>query len=164
MLTESRIRDQIASLLADEMTLSDFVEWLDEVTWDMDESLQAAAKDLLQEADLWVGEFSFGHRSLDSLRRSLGDSLSTFRLSVGPVVSVMPRRVVSVGSGADSVGSVFGLVHGEGDLGQALPFPTNVDSVSAEFGHGEGDVDYHVHPVLATVKDDVGFAELTFTT
>ncbi len=111
------IHNQLVLYLAREMSLKGFRDWFDSATWDVEQSGNAAARDLAAEIDLRLAEFSNGHWTEDEFRNKVIPLVRVYRqterlwgqsgLKIRTSSSSVTHPVrLSLGSGVDIRASV----------------------------------------------------------
>ncbi|MBA2597221.1 MAG: hypothetical protein H0V00_11425 [Chloroflexia bacterium] len=73
----SSIRDQITALLADEISLLEFQDWLVGATWDIERHADPDVADLTYSSKLALAELSRGDISPTAFRERLRDHIGT---------------------------------------------------------------------------------------
>jgi hypothetical protein len=73
------IRDKLASYLVGELSLEDFEDWFVPESWNVAQTNDQNATNLVYEIELWLAEYSNGHWSEDELKDHL--KLIVFRNS-----------------------------------------------------------------------------------
>ncbi len=70
---DSQVRAQVARYLSGDVSLAEFQAWFVPRSWDLPGVGEEPAKDLCQEIELALAEYTSGHRTEGELRRLLGD-------------------------------------------------------------------------------------------
>jgi len=66
------IREKLEEFLTDKIALDEFYDWLAPIVWDVEEHPQySKEKDLLYSIELFIAEYTSGHRSKEDLRAEL---------------------------------------------------------------------------------------------
>jgi hypothetical protein len=67
MISELEVRQKLAELLADQLDLEEFEDWLVQRSWNMHLDSSAGAQSLVSAVELALSEHSSGHLSEESL-------------------------------------------------------------------------------------------------
>lgn len=68
---DNEIRDKLASYLLGEVSLDDFEDWFVSASWNVNQSKNQAAINMVYETELYLSEFSDAFRSEDELKNLL---------------------------------------------------------------------------------------------
>jgi len=90
MITESQIREHIASFLAGEESLDAFEDWLVQNSWNMHRDSSEAAQQLVAEIELRLSEYSSGHLDEGALRNELRSFVEWYREQISFSDSSIP--------------------------------------------------------------------------
>jgi hypothetical protein len=82
MLAANEIREHLAKYLANEVSLSEFEDWLVVHSWNVHQMDNPEAKGLVHSIELRLSEFSSGHLSESALQRELAPLAKPIRTSV----------------------------------------------------------------------------------
>jgi len=78
------IRDRLASYLVGEISLQDFEHWFVPSSWNIVQSKNQAAVNLVYEIELWLAEYSDGFWSEDELKDQLRPLVENYRIELEP--------------------------------------------------------------------------------
>lgn len=79
---DNEIRERLASYLAGEISLEDFEDWFVSASWNVSQSKNQAAINMVYEIELWLSEYSDGFRSKDELRNLLRPFVEKYNVNI----------------------------------------------------------------------------------
>jgi hypothetical protein len=82
MISESHIREHLASFLAGDESLDAFEDWLVQNSWNMHRDSCGGAQQLVAEIELRLSEYSSGHLDENALRRELRPFVEQYQASI----------------------------------------------------------------------------------
>jgi len=109
MLSESELRNRIARLASGDLSLDDFEDWFAAASWNSHQHASQALQHLVGRVEIYLAEYSKGHRSEQQLRVALS-------------LLLMPQQ--TAGNVAPPVTEVF--VHGPIRVGGIVGSASNV--------------------------------------
>lgn len=68
MIRESEVRQKLVEVVGGKLSLNQFSSWLGRTSWNMHRDSTDAARELVEEVELALAEYSNGDRSYESLR------------------------------------------------------------------------------------------------
>lgn len=77
------IREKLASYLVGEISLREFEDWFVPASWNVAQSNNSNAVNLVYEIELWLAEYSDGHWAEQDLKNHLKPLLTDYRVVVG---------------------------------------------------------------------------------
>ncbi len=99
MIQESDVRDKLAAVASHDLSLEDFVDWLESASWNMHADSSPEAIDLVSSIHLWLSEYDHRDVGEPELRRrllSLVDPEAEYVvISIDLTASVMRARSAS---------------------------------------------------------------------
>jgi hypothetical protein len=90
-----KIREKLASYLVGEISLREFEDWFVPASWNVAQSNNSNAVNLVYEIELWLAEYSDGHWNEQELKNYLKPLVIDYRVDVGY------NLVVVIGSNAN---------------------------------------------------------------
>jgi hypothetical protein len=72
MLSEPDVRNKMKDYLENQISLEAFNDWLAPIIWDA-KKLDSTTKELVYSIELFIAEYSSGHRTKEDLRSQLKD-------------------------------------------------------------------------------------------
>lgn len=82
MISEMEVRERLASLLVDEISLPDFEDWLVGRSWNMHKDSEETAQDLVWSIESALFAYSSDHLNEDQLRAQFAGLLNNARVVV----------------------------------------------------------------------------------
>jgi hypothetical protein len=99
MVSDTEVRERLASFLRNELSLDEFEDWLVEHSWNMHRDSAPDVQDLVSSIELSLFEYSNGHRSEAELRSDLMSFLDHIVITLQITVErVVPRRLPRYGA------------------------------------------------------------------
>jgi hypothetical protein len=95
MVTDSlqtQVLRQLSSFLGGEISRVDLEDWLAQQSYSIGRGDDPAAEDLIDQAELYLAEFSSGHRTSEDLRALFQDLITRVFLDLAPA----PRQTVRI--------------------------------------------------------------------
>ena len=83
------IREKLASYLVGEISLGEFEDWFVPASWNVAQSNNSNAVNLVYEIELWLAEYSDGHWNEQELKNYLKLLFIDYRVNVGYNVMVV---------------------------------------------------------------------------
>lgn len=102
MITQAQIVRQIECLLAGNISLDDFEDWLVRSSWNMHLDSPSEAQELVWRIELNLAEHSSGHLDETELRAELKDLVPMWYIISQPVLHASPYLTGSVVTGSST--------------------------------------------------------------
>lgn len=77
------IRGKLASYIVGEISLGEFEDWFVPASWNVSQSNNSNAVNLVYEIELWLSEYSDGHWNEQELKNNLKPLVIDYRVNVG---------------------------------------------------------------------------------
>jgi len=77
------IRDKLASYLVGEISLAEFEDWFVPASWNVAQSNNQNAINLVYEIELWLAEYSDGHWREDELKQHFRSLVIDYKVDIG---------------------------------------------------------------------------------
>ncbi|MBX3278529.1 MAG: hypothetical protein KF868_11060 [Acidobacteria bacterium] len=84
-MLDLEIRQHLIDYLTEKVTIQEFQEWFVPATWDIDQTDNQSAKDLANDIELALAEFTSGHLDEEELHRELLPLAQNVRMVIGNV-------------------------------------------------------------------------------
>lgn len=82
---DNEIRDKLGSYLLGEISLEDFEDWFVSASWNVNQSKNQAAINMVYEIELWLSEYSDGFRSENELQNLLRPLVVNYKVELVPI-------------------------------------------------------------------------------
>lgn len=82
---DNEIREKLASYLVGEISLEDFEDWFVSASWNVSQSKNQSAINMVYEIELRLAEYSDGFRSEDELKNLLRPLVENYQVELAPI-------------------------------------------------------------------------------
>lgn len=121
MISELEVKENLASLLTNELSLEDFDRWLVEKSWNMHLDSAVEAQELVGSIELSLAEYSNGHLSWEELKNALRPHVQSYSVRIQLGTSA-PAVVFSTDSEVETQSVPVDISPSEGSASlRALP-------------------------------------------
>jgi hypothetical protein len=80
---DNEIREKLVIYLVEEISLEDFEDWFVSASWNVSQSKNQAAINMVYEIELRLAEYSDGFRSEDELKNYLRPLVTDYKVEIG---------------------------------------------------------------------------------
>ena len=95
MIQEAEIRERIANVVQDRLSLDDFEDWVARQSWNMHRDSNEDAQSLVSEVELALAEYSSNHLDEQELWALLRSLLDEIQITAQVAVDRIPPKVSS---------------------------------------------------------------------